>query len=102
MPSLGQVVGGLGIAAVIILSSIPFVKYDIQGSSVDPTVCTSQHKGDREGCLADRENDCVWCVPKAVPSACYNSEVAADLPGSVFKCESPPSQDILVPDVELE
>lgn len=103
MPTATQYLAGIGIATVIVLSSIPLVIYEADRLLDDPTYCTLQHKGDRSGCLDDKAHDCVWCVAKAVPSACYNSEIAKGLPHSVFKCEGPvsiPSDSEL--DVESE
>ena len=77
-----------GTAAVLFLYSVPFVTIDWNSfDPVDPDFCTSQHKGDEAGCKADHERDCVWCVSKAVKPACYNAEIAKELPHSVFKCE---------------
>lgn len=55
----------------------------------DPDFCTANHKGDQDGCLADHEHNCVWCIAKAVKPACYNAEVAKQLPHSIFNCSSP-------------
>ena len=57
-------------------------------SNPDPDYCTSHHKGDEPGCLADHEHNCVWCTAKAVKSACYDTEVAKQLPPSIFKCSN--------------
>ena len=45
----------------------------------------------------DSNSKCTWCVSAAVPSACYDKEDAAKLPGSIFSCDNtffaPPAAD---------
>ena len=77
------VLGGLGIGAVIILSSIPLVRYE----ESDADYCSATHKVDESGCKKDGDHHCVWCVSRAVPSSCYDEETARKLPHSVFRCE---------------
>ena len=55
--------------------------------SVDAEYCTTTHKTDESGCKADKAHTCVWCMAKAVPSMCYDENIAKQLPRSVFKCE---------------
>ena len=89
MPNWPQILGVLGTAAVLFLYSVPFVTIDPSvADPVDPDFCTSQHKADEAGCKADHDHDCVWCVSRAVKPACYNAEVAKQLPHSVFTCEA--------------
>ena len=37
---------------------------------------------------AAADGDCVWCVAKAVPSACFSRADAARLPPAVFVCDA--------------
>ena len=36
----------------------------------------------------DAAADCTWCTSAAVPSKCYSSDDAAQLPPAVFACDS--------------
>ena len=78
------VLGGIGIGCVIILSSVPLVRYEEHGSDF----CSANH-ADEAGCKGDSGHHCVWCISRAVPSKCYDEETAKELPHSVFKCEFP-------------
>ena len=85
-----NVLAGLGICGFIVFSSLPYVSVSSESfAPVDPDYCTANHKGDQNGCLADHEHNCVWCISKAVKPACYNAEVAKQLPHSVFNCSTP-------------
>lgn len=83
-----QILGGLGIAAVIILSSTPFVVLDSDSWDPSTDFCTKTHQKDEAGCRSDKSHHCVWCISRAVASMCYDEATAAELPPAVFKCDS--------------
>lgn len=88
MISLRDLLGGIGISVVIILSSAPFVRLSDESTSVaDQVYCSTEHL-DKASCVADQAHNCTWCVAKAVPSACYDADFAKRLPHSVFTCET--------------
>lgn len=82
-----QLIGGLGIAAVIIISSTPFVLFDSDSWDPSTDYCTQTHKKDEAGCRSDKEHHCVWCISRAVAPMCYDESTAAELPPAVFKCD---------------
>lgn len=83
--------GGLGIAAVIILSSVPLIvheeKPELVQSAPDVDYCNGKHGKNQSECKADKEHHCVWCVSRAVAAQCFDENSAHMLPPSVFKCE---------------
>lgn len=88
MMSPRELFGGLGIALVLLLSSVQFVSLSAEEVGLqDQEFCSTQHK-DESSCMKDREHNCVWCVAKAVPSGCYDADLAKRLPHSVFTCDS--------------
>jgi len=94
-----KILAAIGLGGMIVFSTVKLV--DIQFESIipdDPDFCTAHHKGDQAGCLADHEHNCVWCIAKAVKPACYNADVAKQLPHSIFNCSEPSLQ----PDVLIE
>ena len=93
MLTIHKVLAAIGLSGLLVFSTFRMV--DITSGSYspdDPDYCTSHHKGDQAGCLADHEHSCVWCTAKAVKSACYNAEVAKQLPHSIFNCSEPSVQ----------
>ena len=91
-----KILAAIGLSGLIVFSTITLVDVGIVSQVPDdPDFCTSHHKGDQAGCLADHEHNCVWCIAKAVKPACYNAEVAKQLPHSVFNC-SQPSEELQV------
>ena len=99
---LKTIFGGLAIASIIILSSVPFVELggNTEISSISE-FCTQTHHKDEAACKADRDHGCVWCIARAVPSMCYDLDVAKQLPHSVFKCDFPGAEPTLT-DFETE
>jgi hypothetical protein len=95
--NLRYLFAGIGIAAVIILSSVPLIRYEeLHGKDsvgFEADFCTAKHEKQESECKADREHHCVWCISRAVPGMCYDEESAHKLPPSVFKCEFGASQD---------
>ena len=92
MLTIHKVLAAIGIGGLIAISSIRFVSIPPQYMLPDdPDFCTANHKGDESGCLADHDHNCVWCIAKAVNPACYNAEVAKQLPHSIFNCSTPTS-----------
>ncbi len=88
MIPLRDLIGGIGISVVILLSSVQFVRLsDDVTDPGDQEFCISKHL-DKSSCVADHEHNCVWCKAKAVQSACYDADMAKRLPHSVFTCES--------------
>lgn len=101
MINLKTLVPGLAIAMVIFLSSVPLIRLGSDISEPDgKEYCTATHHSDESGCKADKANDCVWCLARAVPSMCYDLEVAKQLPHSVFKCDFPSTDITESSDVE--
>jgi len=91
MYSWKEIIGGLGIAAVIILSSVPLIVYEeptqVSESLAEVDYCNSNHGKNEAECRADKEHHCAWCVSRAVAAQCFDPENAHKLPPSVFKCE---------------
>lgn len=87
MYSWKHVACGLGIAAVMILSSVPLVRLDAESGEPASDFCTAKHGKHEAECKADKEHHCVWCVSRAVSPMCFDEESAKQLPPSVFKCD---------------
>jgi hypothetical protein len=86
MLKLWKIVCGITLVILVMFPLFSVVHSRIGHSALDPDYCTSHHKGDESGCVADHEHNCVWCTAKAVKSACYDAEIAKQLPPSIFKC----------------
>ena len=82
-----QIIGGTGIAGVIILSSTQLVVFDPELTDPSSDFCTRTHEKDESSCRADTAHHCVWCISRAVAPMCYDEATAAQLPPAVFKCD---------------
>jgi len=103
MPKVWKIAGAFTIMLLLSLSLLTFVNnVDFPDAPIDPDYCTSQHKGDEAGCLADHAHNCVWCTAKAVKPACYDAEIAKQLPPSIFKCSRKPADESEEPVFILE
>ena len=80
-------IAGIGIAAVIILSSVPLIKFEDFSNAQSADYCTTAHGKSQAECKGDKAHHCVWCISRAVPGMCYDEESAHQLPPSVFKCD---------------
>ena len=89
MSSWWKTLAGCLLVLIVLVSCMTLIRPAVEAEvPVDPDYCTDHHKGDEAGCLADHAHDCVWCTAKAVKPACYNAEIAKQLPHSIFKCSN--------------
>ena len=80
-------IAGIGIAAVIILSSVPLIIIPDDAGLGSVDFCTAEHGKNEGACKGDKDHHCVWCISRAVPGMCYDDSSARNLPPSVFKCD---------------
>mmetsp|Transcript_30387 Transcript_30387/g.46532 ORF Transcript_30387/g.46532 Transcript_30387/m.46532 type:complete len:307 (-) Transcript_30387:73-993(-) len=70
--------------------SLPQSVFDCEGVSKSRSLLMSLTAEPTCGDISSEDScnksDCSWCVSAAVPSACYDPEVAKTLPSSVFSC----------------
>ena len=82
-----HLLAGIGIASVIILSSVPLIVVDDRSLQTSVDYCTATHGKAESDCKGDKEHNCVWCISRAVPGMCYDESSAHQLPPSVFNCD---------------